>query len=286
MSAYGPDAVTSRPFSRCPAAQIRSASPATRDRGAGREADRGVGRASHSASAPTTKPSGTRYRASRRTSSDVTARPIAGVGRRRDVRPSRCWIAAVTSATPMLVETPRRLVAAAIVVAAARLVPRHHHVVRRPGTVALADRSGRRARRSACRRRPRCAAGRCRPTRSARPRATSATRSATLGRRRAIAAAPPRRRRPPARAPARQAPTARPTASPRTSRRNAATSPNRSGGQRLFGHAAPGLISANGAGADRRRGPRRAPATPVARAETRCASSRRRRRAAGAGSCG
>ena len=50
---------------------------------------------------------------------------------------------------------------------------------------------------------------------------------------------------------------------PRTSRRNAATSPNRAGGQRLFGHAAPGLISAKRAGARPRAGPRRAPATPT-----------------------
>src|SRR5260221_2834274 len=68
---YGPDAVTSRALFKCPAAQIRSASPhAAID--TPMASDAGVGRASTSTRTPNRKPDATRTRASR-----AARRPLA-----------------------------------------------------------------------------------------------------------------------------------------------------------------------------------------------------------------
>ena len=98
----GPDAVTSRPFSRCPAAQIRSASPAIAI-AAPIARLRGVGRASQNAAIAAAKPSA--HAVAREPSSEppvTRGPPVRGAG-----IASRCWIAAVTSATVTPSETPR-----------------------------------------------------------------------------------------------------------------------------------------------------------------------------------
>ena len=144
-----------------------------------------------------------------------------------------------------IAEAPRALAAAALVMTPARCVSRHRHIVRRPRPVAMRVGRTEQRRRWACRRRRRGAAARCPRTPSVRPRAHSASRSAMPVGGRDPRGAGRRARRP--------HPPALPRPAPQherrqaaTSRRNAATSPNRSGGHRLFGHAAPGLISANG----------------------------------------
>ena len=134
--------------------------------------------------------------------------------------------------------------AAAQVMALADRVPRHGDVERRPSDRCAPGASARRCRRSACRPRRRCASDRCRPTPSARRRRASATRSAivvcgdtiaapsapatTSVGQRLLAGPPQHDRRQPV---------------PRRAARDAIAA-SRAGGQRLFGHAAPGLSSA------------------------------------------
>src|SRR5690348_13669430 len=88
VSRYGPDCVTSRPFSRCPAAQMRNSSPNTAITAPAIK-DRDVGRASHSTAPAQKNPNGTRTRASRAAStSDTRQPPVDELHRfaRRDVQ--------------------------------------------------------------------------------------------------------------------------------------------------------------------------------------------------------
>src|SRR5690242_13169210 len=126
---YGPDDVTSRDLFRCPAAQIRSASPAAATT-VPDSSVRPVGRANQRTASAKTNPSGTRSRARRRTKSGTTTfcrRKTAFDGREHFVDLDIDQTHALDLALPEVVTlTDRR--------------PRHGFVLRHPRSVPLGPR--------------------------------------------------------------------------------------------------------------------------------------------------
>src|SRR5690242_9916019 len=135
MNRYGPEVVTSRLFSRWPAAHTRNASPHAPTAAPANNDDR-VGCASHNAAAPERKPIDTRLRAS------------ASASRRRLLTTgvdTPLLMLALQGNPPLhgrthlandhLVEAPLPFVTATVVMTFALLVPGHHHVARVPGAV-------------------------------------------------------------------------------------------------------------------------------------------------------
>ena len=233
--------VTSRPFSRCPAAQIRSASPIAPIDRADRQRLAASAWPATARSAPSSEAE-RHARAARATRRRSDMPPQA----RRDACSRRCT-AAHTSGDRDLVEAPRRLVAAPLVVAAARCRtatrPRRpaHHGPLRSGSV-----GPKRLTIGVPTAAAMCSGPVSPDTTSAAARA-SATQVGDRRSRGASTAAPADAATTAAASASSPGPQSTTGVSPHASRRNAASSPNRSGGQRLFGHAAPGLSSANGA---------------------------------------
>ena len=155
VNRYGPDAVTSRPFSRCPAAQIRSPSPTTAT-AAPTAKLRGVGRASQNASAAAMNPRRTRYRASAREDQPSRAGPIrVSTGATTETLLDRRRHFGHADA----LEAPRRLVHFAR--SGMRTTSNRDTVTSlAPTGRCAADRSGRRPPPPACRRPRRCATDR------------------------------------------------------------------------------------------------------------------------------
>ena len=160
---YGPDAVTSRDLLRCPAAQMRSASPAHGNRHPRRRAwPRSAARARNTARR-------TRSRADTRSARNARdGRIDVSHGCLRREPPLDAPSTSSTSMSSRHIDRSRQRrrwwhwqIASRDTV----------DVLRRPRTVARRDASDRRGRRSACRPPPRCASARCRPTPSAPRRA-------------------------------------------------------------------------------------------------------------------
>ena len=161
---YGPERVTSRLFSRCPAAHTRIASPASATSRPARHVVH-VGRASTSAATVVTNPSVTRLRAS------ASARRDRHPATTSIIAPRFCRsTAAMTSST--LMSSMHGLAPATAALVVTRRTGRRARARCRMATTDRCARraSDRTARRSACRPRRQCAAARCRRTPSgARP---------------------------------------------------------------------------------------------------------------------
>ena len=225
----------------------------------------------------------TRYRASARARS-----AIASAHRGEPARPSRCWIAAVTSATV----TPSRhhvdWLALALVVAGARRRSATPDIGWPTTGRCAAGRSGRtRAPTGVPTAAAMCSGPVSPDTTSARLPRRARRRSGDRGRRRQRARAARRVQRPRCASASSPGPHSTTDASPRTSRRNAATSPN--------AIRRPALVRPRRAGIDqrerflapmRRCSLSRASDAHIAQRKRDLGGRRRRRRAAAAGSCG